>query len=231
MNFRTACFAAAALLATPLAAGTSALEAEAMALDLLADRLGGYEIADVDQDGGFEALVTYEDDCGLAGCLFSIVDISADGSLAEVAYQYGEGPELVSDFTVVAANGVFWTWDGRRLLPYYDRFTPSLSTRGDPLLRQKILKQSPWLTGLRTHDIEVLELDLMGDTRPERFVWLDGSQYAVAQRSPYFIFDAEGTVVTTGTFLDRPFIFPLASRKGAAILTQSGAGFETFILE
>jgi len=224
--------AAGALLgAAPLHAQDAEIVLQSTVNELTAGTAATYEIADIDQDGSLEAMVSYSEDCTIAGCLFSIVDVAADGELAEVAYQYGEAPTLVSNGTVIDANGIYFNWTGFALLPYFDTFEQLEFYSGTEEDRARILEIAPWMTTLRTYDIRVANVDLFGDEMPERFAWLDGPEYTVAQTQPYYVFDAEGEIVTNGAFLDRPFLFNLSDRKAAALITHNGAGFETKILE
>ena len=199
--------------------------------ELLVGRSGSFEVADIDQDGEPEALVTYTDDCTVAGCLFSIVDVAESGELDEVAYQYGENPVLISEGTVIEANGVYFNWTGFALLPYFDAYGNLEFFNGRTEERKKIMELSPWMTDLRNKDIQVANMDILGDKTPERFAWLQGLEYSVAQMRPWYVFDKSGDIIATGAFMDRPFLFHLADRKAAALITSNGNGFETVILE
>ncbi len=187
--------------------------------------------ADIDQDGEMEALVTYDSDCGPGGCLFSIVDVDAEGQLGEVAYQYGQAPGLVSDGTVIDANGVFWTWNGAALLPYYDFFEDLEFYSGTERDVATIRTHEPWRPVLRNYDIRMANIDLIGSETPERFVWLKGSEYKIGQASPYFVFDDAGQILMQGAFIDRPYLFKLNDRKATALIAHNGSGFTTTILE
>ncbi|KKN86211.1 hypothetical protein LCGC14_0270800 [marine sediment metagenome] len=189
------------------------------------------DFADFDQDGEIEAIVTYADDCGPGGCLFSIVDLDADGIYGEVAYQYGQAPTVVSGGTVIDANGVFWTWSGQSLLPYYDFFDTLEFYAGTSAEQAAIMKLEPWRPVLRNYDIQMANVDLLGDGTPERFAWLDGSEYKVGQASPYYVFSDTGEILMQGNYIDRPYLFRLQDRNATALITQTGSGFSTTILE
>jgi hypothetical protein len=189
------------------------------------------DFADFDQDGELEAIVTYAEDCGPGGCLFSIVDLDAEGSYGEVAYQYGQTPTIVSGGTVIDANGVFWTWSGHSLLPYYDFFDTLEFYPGTGAEQATLMELEPWRSVLRNYDIQMANVDLFGDQTPERFAWLEGSEYKVGQASPSYIFSEAGEVLMQGTFIDRPYIFPLKDRKATALIAHNGSGFTTTILE
>jgi len=219
------------LAALPAAAQEHDLALNSAVNGLMVGKAASAAFADIDQDGDIEAMISYRDQCTVAGCLFSIVDKLEDGTLGEVAFQYGETPTLVSEGTVINANGVYFNWTGFALLPYFDSYDTLQFYPGTPADKASILEVSPWLSNLRHYDIMIANVDLYGDEVPERFAWLDGSEYAVAQTTPYFVFDADGRVVTDGAFLDRPFLFSLSDRKAAALITYNGAGFETKILE
>lgn len=198
---------------------------------LLTDRYGAYEISDIDQDGDLEAIVTYLDECTNAGCLFSVVDRGEDGNLAEVAYQYGEAPELVSEGTVIDANGIYFNWTGHTLRPYFDRYEELEFYSGSAQDKALIVEAAPWLSNMRHYDIQIANVDLLGDTAPERFAWLDGSEYSIAQMQPYFVISSDGEIITDGAFMDRPYLFPLHDRKAAALITYNGSEYETKIME
>lgn len=220
-----------ALLAAPLHAQDAGVQLQSAVNELLVGKAGYSQIGDLDQDGEPEAIVSYEDNCTIAGCLFSVVDKAADGTLSEVAYQYGEAPTLVSNGTVIDANGVYFNWTGFTLLPYFDQFEKLETYSGSNEDKAKIVELSPWLKDVRNYDIRMANIDLIGDEAPERFAWLDGHEYKIAQMKPYFVFNSDGDIISNGAFMDRPFIFNLSDRKAAALITHNGAGFETQILE
>ena len=93
------------------------------------------------------------------------------------------------------------------------------------------MEHQPWQTDLRNYDIQMANIDLLGDASPERFVWLDGPEYKIGQASPYFVFSDDGEILAQGSFIDRPYIFHLNDRKGAALVSYGGSGFATMILE
>lgn len=186
---------------------------------------------DIDQDGSQEALVTWSNDCNEAGCLFGIVDLTADGGYGTVAYQYGQEAHLVSNDAVIDANGVYWTWNGSALLPWADEYGHLEFYTGRPNDKAAILKIQPWHKGMVNYDIKIANIDLVGDEMPERFMMLHGNKYAVSQASPWFIFDADDRLLAQGVFTDRPFLFHLTDRKGAAVITYNGSQFEMRILE
>ena len=222
--------------ALTLATSTALAQEASPALDtalvgILAGGASIVDFGDIDQDGEVEALVAYTDDCGDAGCLFGIVDRGADGSFAEVVYQYGETPELVSGGTVIDANGVYWTWNGASLQPYHDIYETLEFYPGTGADKAIIVEHQPWQTDLRNYDIQMANIDLVGDAQPERFVWLDGPEYKIGQASPYFVFSDDGEILAQGSFIDRPYLFHLNDRKGAALVSYGGSGFATMILE
>jgi hypothetical protein len=220
-----------AMPATAQEAELKALELQSAVNDIVAGKNARTEMADLDQDGFLEAMVVYEDEVSVAGALFSIVDEVTPGVYDEVAFQFGSNPTLVSEGTVIDANGVYFNWTGIALLPYFDIYETLQFYDGAASDRLSILEVDPWMENLRHYDIKIANVDLFGDETPERFAWLDGSEYVVAQATPYYVFDSEGTVVTSGAFIDRPYLFNLADRKAAALITYNGAGFETKILE
>ena len=199
--------------------------------EVLIGRTATFEIADLDQDNTNEALVSYTDECNVAGCLFSIIDESATGKMAEVAYQYGQAPMLVSEGTVIDANGVYFHWNGRALRPYHDIYRSLEFHDGDRDDRAEILKIVPWFDNMGNSDIRIANVDLVGDEAPERFAWLDGLQYKVAQMNPWYVFNVNGEIIADGAFIDRPYLFNLRDRKAAAVITYNGSTFETVILE
>jgi len=102
------------------------------------------------------------------------------------------------------------------------RYQPTLKLQG---------QLEPWRSVLRNYDIQMANVDLFGDGTPERFAWLEGSEYKVGQASPYFIFSDTGEVLMQGTFIDRPYLFHLKDRKATALIAHNGSGFTTKILE
>jgi hypothetical protein len=227
------------IIAGLLAAGTSlpavAQEASGELMDAV-NRIAEtatitMEYGDIDQDGAAEALLVFTDDCNEAGCLFGIVDETAEGALDVVAYQYGESPTLISEARMIAANGVYWTWTGRNLHPWADIYDTLEFYPGTGADRNKILEVKPWFDHMRNYHIQIANVDLIGDETPERFMWLDGPGYKVAQASPFFIYDDEGELLMEGTFLDRPFLFNLQNRKAAAVISHNGSHYKTTILE
>ena len=188
------------------------------------------QYADIDQDGAMEALVVFPGNCLEIGCLFGIVDETAEGDLAPVAYQYGMEPLLTANGTVISANGVHWTWDGQGLLPWADTYEDLEFYTGSPEEKQAILEVEPWHKGLHNYDIRIANIDMIGDEAPERFMYLDGMRYAVGQAQPYFIFDSEGDLMAKGAMIDRPYLFRLEDRKAAALIVNNGGRFETHVI-
>ena len=217
--------------ATVLSAQEADIPLQTAINEALVGRTATFEIADLDRDGTSEALVSYTDDCTVAGCLFSIIDKTATGELAEVAYQYGQTPEIISEGTVINANGVYFNWTGHALRPYHDIYQSLEFHGGDRHDRAEILKIVPWFNNMDSSDIRIANVDLIGNEAPERFAWLDGLQYKVAQMQPWYVFNTDGEIIADGAFIDRPYLFNLNDRKAAAIITYNGSAFETVILE
>ena len=217
--------------ATVLSAQEADISLQTTINETLVGKTATFEIADLDQDGTNEALISYTDNCTVAGCLFSIIDKTATGEIAEVAYQYGQTPEIVSEGTVINANGVYFNWTGYTLRPYHDIYQSLAFHDGNYNDRAEILKRAPWFRTMPSNDIRVANVDLIGNEAPERFVWLDGLEYKVAQMQPWYVFNTDGEIIADGTFIDRPYLFNLNDRKATAIITYNGATFETVILE
>jgi hypothetical protein len=223
--------ATAALFGGTAYAQEATPELQASVMQIMNNGASSSVYGDIDQDGEVEALITYDDNCNVAGCLFSIVDKAADGSLAEVAYQFGEAPALVSGNAVIDANGVFWTWNGLALVPYFDTYNDLSFYSGTPKDQATIVKAQPWMPLLRNYDIQMANVDLFGNETPERFVFLDGPEYKIGQATPYFVFSEAGDILMKGAFIDRPYLFKLRDRNASALVTHGGSGFSITILE
>ncbi|MCY4304480.1 MAG: hypothetical protein OXC62_06840 [Aestuariivita sp.] len=73
---------------------------------------------------------------------------------------------------------------------------------------------------------------MIGDATPERFVNLEGSMYQIEKGQPWYLFDQQTwRLITNGTCIDRPYIFPLRNHKAAAIVAYNGTAFEIRIVE
>lgn len=199
-------------------------------VDLTAQREGAVLYGDIDQDGEIEAVISYADDCNIAGCLFSIVDEAADGTYGELAYQYGMNPALV-DGVVIDASGVFWIWDGADLLPYYSLFDAQPFDTGSDADVRHVLAQSPWLDPVNKFHMMVQRFDLIGDGADETFIFLPGIDYAIGNGSPYFIFTADGELIDKGASQDVPALHRRTDVKSANIITSDGQKFTTKIIE
>lgn len=187
--------------------------------------------ADMDQDGRLEAMVSYPDDCNSLGCLFAIVDDFNTGVYQVAAYQYGEKPEIIYDGAVIDASGAYWTWDGRTLQPYGNALLSYTKESGTVDDVEAIEAVDPWRKDLSRFKIDAYLIDLIGDKRLERVLYVKSLAQASGQAYPFYILDADGHVVDSDYALELPFFHTRTDRKAAQYSFSYGDGFRVKMIE
>lgn len=220
---------AAAIVALPISVSAQT-PVEDYARTIMSDG-ASLQVGDLDQDGVLEALITFREDCNQIGCLFSVIEDFNDGTFGVVANQYGQDPVLIHDGAMINASGAYWIWNGDALLPYGSALTQYNAQTGSLADVDTIMSVEPWRKGLSRFDVEAYDIDLVDDERLERVLRITSFKHASGRSLPFYILDADGSVLDHDVALDAPVISPRSDRKAVQYSFTYGDGFMVKMME
>jgi hypothetical protein len=197
-----------AVIATPTLADTTALTDAWLEGREAAARV----IADMDEDGRDEVLVTLTDQCDDAGCDWSLLT-DIDGKMVEILTGHDRSVAMVGEIGngyTVDADGTFWAWSGEEatVYPYYSLLErDGISTIPSGRKDLELIAKSEYATA-DTSRLNVWLQDIDGDGTRERIIVIAGVVNMInGNLAPYVIGSDDGDVLVQGYSMDFPRIF------------------------